>query len=60
MSKLQTPKRVKGYVLAILRRARGERPISSESISDVVYVTDASSPIRQQSGNRPSRQSPSF
>jgi len=41
---IETAKRMKNYVLAVLRRARGERLISSELITDLEYLADALKP----------------
>lgn len=48
---IETAKRMKNYVLAVLRRARGERLISSELITDIEYLADAlrpNPPVRRQ------------
>jgi hypothetical protein len=48
---IETAKRVKNDVLAILRRARGERLISPELIIDLEYLADAlkpNPPVRRQ------------
>lgn len=48
---IETAKRIRRHVLAILKRARGERLISSELLSDVEHLTDALKPkplVRRQ------------
>lgn len=41
---IETAKRVRGYILAILKRARGEKLISSDIIEDVGFLADALKP----------------